>query len=223
MTFKHIIVGMLCSAIMLPKVYAQAYIGVGGGIAHMHGSQKGKIISSGVERPIPHLNNVKGTNAVVSVFGGYECQFANPWQGALALEGGLSYGKINVTKRRNVGEFVNVEMVEPRHSFYVDVLPKVTVTETTNLYGLIGLDYRRFRYIHNDSIDQHAKDTKMLTSFALGGGIETKIHQFTLGLQGKYYIYPAKTLSGVDPENDTNQVRIKPRIFTALLRVCYHF
>jgi opacity protein-like surface antigen len=208
---------------MLPKVQAQSYIGVGGGIAHMHGSQKGKIISGGVETPIPNLNNVKGSNAVVSVFGGYECSFANPWNGALAFEGGLSYGKINVTKRRNVGGFVNVEMVEPRHSFYLDALPKVAVTETTKLYGIVGLDYRRFRYIHNDGENKQAKNAKMLTSFALGGGIETRIHQLTLGLQGKYYIYPAKTLSGVDAENDTNQVRIKPRIFTALLRVCYHF
>ena len=68
MRLKFINLIMLAGAlIIMPKAHANGYIGVGGGVGHMHGSQNGKIISRQGETPIPDLKNVKSTNAVVAV------------------------------------------------------------------------------------------------------------------------------------------------------------
>ncbi|MBT4880376.1 MAG: porin family protein [Alphaproteobacteria bacterium] len=199
-------------------------VGIGAGYQHLSSSGNGTVTSGNANETAKYQPTANG------VVGEIQAGFSRE-SGKIYYAGNLflntSSSKGTTTKDLEVGavDTVNQVKLSQKYSFGIVGHLGRKISESTALYGILGVSYSKYRVKYSESeTEGSGSQTKGVVGFPFGVGISRAVsNSLSVFGEGTYTISKSFTTKDLHDGTEDFQVKIAPRTLNVLAGVRYTF
>ncbi len=202
---------------------AEYYVGMNAGFQQSLGKKKLFVLDGATSQSLFAKNKIKESNARLEFLMGASWPIQNtPW--AMGVEINGSYSPIK-SKDRNTYLILGItsneisNKWESKFAYGIDLKPVYNMSEKHSIYGLLGVEFKRFKFTLSD--DGKYTSSKTLVPFNWGLGYEYRMGRSFVGLRYKNQ-FARKSFVRPLTELDYKFV-LRPQIHSVMITYRYSF